>query len=81
MTQNIKSARVTDDKESLLRKLIDDAPLIRFMLKCDACDTEFYEVDQGQVITDLPECCESPHIVMTLISELPTKDEEKDELP
>ena len=78
MTQNIKSARVTDDKGSLLRTLIDTEPLIRFMLRCDACDTEFYEVNQGQVITDLPECCEAPHIVMKFISELPTNSE-KDE--
>ena len=77
MTQNIKATRITsEERGSLLKKLIDAEPQVRFMLKCDACDTEFYEVEMGQVITNLPECCESPHIVMARISELPTKDEE-----
>ena len=78
MTQNIKAARIgAGDKGSFLKTLIDSEPQVRFMLRCDACDTSFYEVDVGQVITDLPECCEAPHIVMTLInSQLPTKDEE-----
>ena len=76
MTQNIKATRLTSDKRgSLLKTLIDSTPAIRFMLKCDACDTEFYEVEEGQVITNLPECCESPHIVMARISELPTNGE------
>ena len=69
MTQNIKASRITaDDKGSFLKKLIDSDTPMRFMLKCDACDTEFYEVEEGQVITNLPECCEAPHIVMARIS-------------
>ena len=68
MTQNIKAARVDGDKGSLLRTLIDNEVPVRFMLRCNACDTNFYEVDQGQIINDLPECCDKPHIVMVRIS-------------
>ncbi len=74
---SIKSTRLdAESRGSLLKKLIDSDTPMRFMLKCDACDTEFYEVEEGQVITNLPECCEAPHIVMALISQLPTNGEE-----
>lgn len=75
---SVTSTRVSsEERGSLLKKLIDADPPMRFMLKCDACATEFYEVEDGQVITHLPECCEAPNIVMARISELPTNDEEE----
>ncbi len=76
---SITSTRISSESRgSLLKTLIDADSPVRFMLKCDACDTEFYEVEEGQVITNLPECCEAPHIVMALISQLPTNDEEEE---